>query len=56
MGSRLWQAVQPYAKEAAYLNYVDAGAEGADQVRAAYGGNYERLSRRLRSTMVRSAS
>ena len=40
-----WAAMQPYVEQAAYPNYLEAGAEGAERVRAAYGGNYERLTR-----------
>jgi FAD/FMN-containing dehydrogenase len=40
-----WAAMQPYVEQAAYPNYLEAGAEGAERVRAAYAGNYERLTR-----------
>ena len=40
-----WAAMQPHVEQAAYPNYLEAGAEGAERVRAAYGGNYERLTR-----------
>jgi FAD/FMN-containing dehydrogenase len=33
--------MQPHAGEHVYLNFL--GDEGADRVRQAYGGNYERL-------------
>jgi FAD/FMN-containing dehydrogenase len=36
-----WQAMQPYTRSAAYVNYLDA--EEQDRVSAAYGNNYERL-------------
>jgi FAD/FMN-containing dehydrogenase len=37
-----WTAIQPYAKEAAYINYLDAGDEA--RVRAAYApSTYDRL-------------
>ncbi|HEY7034336.1 MAG TPA: FAD-binding oxidoreductase [Thermomicrobiales bacterium] len=39
-----WAAMQPYVEQAAYPNYLEAGAEGAERVRAAYGGNYARLT------------
>jgi FAD/FMN-containing dehydrogenase len=40
----LWQALQPYATGGVYLNHVGREEEdGADQVRAAYGANYQRL-------------
>jgi hypothetical protein len=41
----LWQALQPYATGGIYVN--DMGREeedGADQVKAAYGANYQRLA------------
>jgi hypothetical protein len=41
----LWQTLQPYATGGIYVN--DMGREeedGADQVRAAYGANYQRLA------------
>jgi FAD/FMN-containing dehydrogenase len=37
----LWQAMQPFASGGVYVNYV--GEEGQDRVKAAYGGNYDRL-------------
>lgn len=36
-----WDAVQPFATGSPYLNFM--ASEGADQVRAAYGGNYQKL-------------
>ncbi|MDG6983544.1 MAG: FAD-binding oxidoreductase [Nitrososphaerota archaeon] len=36
-----WEAVRPYSTGVPYLNFL--GAEGADQVRTAYGDNYPRL-------------
>ena len=36
-----WQALHPYSAGGAYVNMMME--EGQDQVRAAYGGNYERL-------------
>jgi hypothetical protein len=38
----LWQAMTPHATGGAYLNFM--GEEGAERVRAAYQGNYERLA------------
>ena len=38
-----WKAVQPYAAGAVYVNYLEAGQEGADRIRAAFGANYDRL-------------
>jgi FAD/FMN-containing dehydrogenase len=38
-----WNAVQPYAAGAVYVNYLEGGQEGADRIRSAYGGNYDRL-------------
>jgi FAD/FMN-containing dehydrogenase len=38
-----WQAVQPFASGSVYVNYLEAGQEGADRVRAAYGPVYDRL-------------
>lgn len=35
-------AMQPHLESAAYINNL--GAEGQDRVRAAYGGNYQRLA------------
>jgi FAD/FMN-containing dehydrogenase len=40
-----WAAMQPFADQAVYLNYMEAGAEGAARIQAAYVGNYERLTR-----------
>lgn len=37
-----WQAMVPFATGGAYLNFM--GEEGADRVRAAYAGNYQRLA------------
>ena len=39
-----WSAAQPYAAGAVYVNYLEAGQEGADRIRVAYGGNYNRLA------------
>ena len=39
----VWQAVQPYASGGVYVNYLEAGQEGADRIRAAYGPVYDRL-------------
>jgi len=40
----LWQALQPYATGGVYLNHIGREEEdGADQVRAAYGANYQCL-------------
>ena len=36
-----WQALQPFAAGGVYVNY--RGEEGADRVKAAYSGNYDRL-------------
>ena len=36
-----WNAVQPYAKTSAYVNYLDQGDE--DRTEAVYGANYRRL-------------
>ncbi len=38
----LWQAMQPYAAEGVYSNFL--GDEGPARVRAAYGANYARLA------------
>ncbi|MGH2616156.1 MAG: FAD-binding oxidoreductase [Thermomicrobiales bacterium] len=42
----LWQALQPHAADAVYVNYLgDARDEGADRVRSAYGyAAYQRLA------------
>jgi FAD/FMN-containing dehydrogenase len=41
----LWQALQPYATGGVYLNHIGREEDdGADQVRAAYGTNYQRLA------------
>jgi FAD/FMN-containing dehydrogenase len=41
----LWQALQPYATGGVYVNHIGREEEdGADQVRAAYGANYQRLA------------
>lgn len=37
----LFEAMRPHLQDAVYVNNL--GAEGADRVRAAYGGNYSRL-------------
>jgi FAD/FMN-containing dehydrogenase len=39
----LWEAVQPFAAGAVYVNYLEGGQEGASRIRAAYGANYDRL-------------
>lgn len=36
-----WWALEPYASRGVYVNFL--GDEGAEQVRAAYRGNYRRL-------------
>ncbi len=38
----LWEAIQPFSANAAYVNYI--GDEGEDLVKKAYGSNYERLA------------
>jgi hypothetical protein len=38
----LWDAMQPFARKAAYVNYLSAGEQ--DRVVAAYGPHYERLA------------
>jgi FAD/FMN-containing dehydrogenase len=38
-----YRAMQPYATEAVYVNYLEAGAEGAGRIKEAYGDSYERL-------------
>ena len=41
----LWQALRPYATGGVYVNHIGREDEdGADQVRAAYGTNYQRLA------------
>jgi FAD/FMN-containing dehydrogenase len=41
----LWQALRPYATGGVYVNDIGQEAdEGADQIRAAYGANYQRLA------------
>jgi FAD/FMN-containing dehydrogenase len=41
----LWQTLRPYATGGVYVNDIGQEAdEGADQVRAAYGTNYQRLA------------
>jgi FAD/FMN-containing dehydrogenase len=38
-----WEAMQPFARDAVYVNYLDRGEE-PDRIRAAYGADkYERL-------------
>ncbi len=40
-----WTAMQPFTDGGAYSNYVEAGAEGANRIREAYGPEtYERLA------------
>jgi FAD/FMN-containing dehydrogenase len=39
----LWDAMQPFAAGAVYVNYLEGGQEGANRIRAAYGANYDRL-------------
>ena len=40
-----WTAMQPFSDGGVYSNYVEAGTEGADRIRAAYGSEtYERLA------------
>jgi FAD/FMN-containing dehydrogenase len=42
----LWQALQPYATGGVYVNDLGCEADdGADQIRAAYGANYQRLAK-----------
>jgi FAD/FMN-containing dehydrogenase len=45
-GRELWAALQPFAADGVYVNYLgDAAAEGQDRVRAAYGpAIYQRLA------------
>jgi FAD/FMN-containing dehydrogenase len=45
-GREFWAAVQPFAAEGVYVNYLgDAVAEGSNRVRAAYGpATYDRLA------------
>ncbi len=38
----LWQAMQPFARKAAYVNYLSGGEQ--DRVAEAYGPHYERLA------------
>ncbi len=38
-----WKALQPFASEAVYVNYLEAEHEGAARVAAAFGSNYDRL-------------
>jgi FAD/FMN-containing dehydrogenase len=41
----LWQAIRPYATGGVYVNDIGQEADdGAEQIRAAYGANYQRLS------------
>ena len=41
----LWQALRPYGTGGVYVNNIGREEEdGADQVRAAYGANYQRLA------------
>ena len=41
----LWQALRPYATGGVYVNHIGRGDDdGADQVRAAFGRNYQRLA------------
>jgi FAD/FMN-containing dehydrogenase len=41
-----WAALHPYSMGGAYVNMMmDVADEGQDRVKAAYGGNYERLAR-----------
>jgi FAD/FMN-containing dehydrogenase len=37
----LWQALQPFVRQTAYVNYLSEGEQ--DRVQTAYGGRYERL-------------
>ena len=39
----IWEALQPYASEAGYVNYLEADQEGAARIGRAYGANYARL-------------
>ncbi|MGH3134196.1 MAG: FAD-binding oxidoreductase [Gaiellaceae bacterium] len=43
----LWAALQPYAQDSVYVNYL--GDEGEERIRAAYGEHYARLSALKRS-------
>jgi FAD/FMN-containing dehydrogenase len=38
-----WEALHPYSAGASYINFMME--EGQDRIRAAYGGNYERLQK-----------
>ena len=38
-----WAALRPYSDGGQYVNFPGLGEDGEAQVRAAYGGNYERL-------------
>jgi hypothetical protein len=40
----LWQAMQPFSQSVVYVNFLGDASEGDARVRAAYGGNYDRLA------------
>ncbi|HET7093546.1 MAG TPA: FAD-binding oxidoreductase, partial [Thermomicrobiales bacterium] len=45
-----WRALRPFLADGVYVNYLgDAGDDGLDPVRAAYGSDYERLARLKRA-------
>jgi FAD/FMN-containing dehydrogenase len=50
-GRNLWAALQPFAAEGVYVNYLsDALVEGQDRIRAAYGSStYQRLAKLKRA-------
>jgi hypothetical protein len=40
----IWEAMQPFTRDAVYVNYMDMRDEEADRIKAAYGAEkYERL-------------
>jgi hypothetical protein len=42
---QLWEAVQPLSPGSVYVNFLGVGDEGVDRTKAAYGPNYERLTK-----------
>ena len=52
----LWSAVQPFASGAVYVNYLEGGQEGANRIRAAYGGTMTAWWRSRIATIRRTSS
>jgi hypothetical protein len=41
----VWDAMRPFSTNGVYVNFLGVGDASADRVKAAYGANYDRLTR-----------